>query len=76
MGRVVSSRQSWNDYSQLLTGWALTLVLSMVVLVPSNCVPLMALMQLGIWNKTYTTFPLKTIIEGALMSPRQDDLAN
>ena len=29
-------------------GWALTLVLHLVVLVPSNHVPSMALMQLGI----------------------------
>ena len=64
--------RSWDDYSQLLTGQALT----PVVPVPCNHMPLMALMQLGIQNKTQTTFPLKTVIEGALMRPRQDNLVN
>ena len=51
-------------------------MLRMVVLVPSNHMPLMALTQLGIWNKIQTTLTFKVIIEGALTSPRQYDPAN
>ena len=82
MGRMVSTTvDSFTNgvsliQGQLLmttNGQALTLVLHTVVLVPFNHMLLMALMQLGIWHKTQTTFPLKTIIKGALMSLRQDD---
>ena len=38
--------------------------------------PLMALVQLSIRNKTQTTFPLKTIVKEARISPGQDDPAN
>ena len=85
MGRVVSTTvNGFTDGMSSVRGWllattngqGLTLVLCSVVLVQSNQVPSMALMQLGIWNKTQTTFPLKTIIKGVLTSPRQDELVN
>ena len=48
----------------------------MVVLVPFNRAIIMALVQLGIWNDySKITFPYE-IVEGALMSPGQDNPAN
>ena len=69
---IISSGTTTCNYKWVGT----TLMLRMVVLVPSNHVPLMALTQLGIQNKTQSNLTLKTIAEGALMSPRQDDPVN